>query len=87
MNNLKNLENICIKTLENLDKNKGKEEDKEKYKKYIEVLIRNKFTLILRKIAIEAIYTSHKYVRERNGISSVSLRDLQRFTRAYKFFK
>lgn len=41
---------------------------------------------ILRKNAIEAIYYSHKFVRENNGISSVSLRDLQRFKRAYKFF-
>ena len=82
MKNLENLENICIKTLENLNKKK----DKEKYKKYIEAIIRNKFPSILRKIAIDAIYTSHKYVREKNGVSSVSLRDLQRFRRAYKFF-
>ena len=106
MNNLENLENICIKTLENLDKDKDKEEDKtkdkeenkkkdkeenkkkdkEKYKKYIEAIIINKFPSILREIAIDAIYTSHKYVREKNGVSSVSLRDLQRFRRAYKFF-
>ena len=41
---------------------------------------------ILRTIAIIAIYKSHKFVREKNGISSVSLRDLQRFRRTYNFF-
>ena len=41
---------------------------------------------ILRANAIEAIYFSHIFVRKYNGISSVSLRDLQRFRRAYKFF-
>jgi len=41
---------------------------------------------ILRKIAIEAIYYSHKYVREKNIISAISFRDLQRFKKTYKFF-
>ena len=41
---------------------------------------------ILREAAIYGIYQSHKYVRQTNGKSSVSLRDLQRFKRAYKFF-
>jgi hypothetical protein len=41
---------------------------------------------ILRKNVINAIYYSHKFVRKINGTSSVSLRDLQRFRRAYKFF-
>ena len=63
--------------------------------KYIESIIGEEFpngendnseNSILRKIAIEAIYYSHKYVREKNGISSISLRDLQRFKKTYKFF-
>ena len=39
-----------------------------------------------RKIVNEAIFESHKYVREKNDESSVSLRDLQRFRLAYRFF-
>ena len=41
---------------------------------------------IFREAAIYAIYKSHEHVRKENGKSSVSLRDLQRFKRAYKFF-
>ena len=41
---------------------------------------------IFRDTAIYAIYQSHKYVRQTCGRSSVSLRDLQRFKRSYKFF-
>ena len=41
---------------------------------------------IFRDTAIYAIYQSHTHVRKKNGKSSVSLRDLQRFKRAYKFF-
>ena len=41
---------------------------------------------ILRKNGIEAIYYSHKYVREKNIISAISFRDLQRFKKTYKFF-
>ena len=64
-------------------------------KKYIESIIGEEFPkgenendekTILRNIAIEAINYSHDYVRKVNGISSVSLRDLQRFKRTYKFF-
>ena len=63
--------------------------------KYIESIIGEEFpkgedensdNSFLREKAIEAIYFSHNFVREQNGISSVSLRDLQRFKRAYKFF-
>ena len=64
-------------------------------KKYIESIIGEEFpkgeneeseNSILRKEAIFAIFESHKYIIEKNGKSSVSLRDLQRFKRAYKFF-
>ena len=64
-------------------------------KKYIESIIDEEFpkgenekneNSILREKAIEIIYDSHKYVRQTNGISSVSLRDFQRFRRAYQFF-
>ena len=64
-------------------------------KEYIESIIGTEFpkgenddsnNSFLRNIAIESIHFSHNYVRKYNGISSVSLRDLQRFRRAYKFF-
>ena len=64
-------------------------------KKYIESIIGEEFpkgendeseNSILRKEAIEVIYQSHNFVRKKNGKSSVSLRDLQRFKRAYAFF-
>ena len=64
-------------------------------KEYIESIIGTEFPKgenddsndsFLRKMAIESIHFSHNFVRECNGISSVSLRDLQRFRRAYKFF-
>ena len=62
----------------------------EEEKNYLEDKIGNKFpeieNSILRKNVINAIYYSHKFVRKINGTSSVSLRDLQRFRRAYKFF-
>ena len=66
--------------------------DDEDVKKYIESIIGEEFPkgekndTFLREKAIEAIFFSHRYVREKNGISSVSLRDLQRFKRTYKFF-
>lgn len=67
----------------------------EDIKKYIESIIGEEFhkgesdesqDSFFRKKAIDAIYYSHKFVRENNGVSSVSLRDLQRFRRTYKFF-
>ena len=69
--------------------------DDDDVKKYIECIVGEEFPLgeddkseesILRKAAIDAIHMSHNYVRKENGESSVSLRDLQRFKRAYKFF-
>ena len=69
-------------------------EDKD-VKKYIESIIGEEFPKgesdesqdsFFRNKAIDAIYFSHKFVREKNGVSSVSLRDLQRFRRTYKFF-
>ena len=67
----------------------------EDVKKYIESIIGEEFpkgenkdseNSILRNTAIISIYDSHTFIREINGKSSVSLRDLQRFKRAYKFF-
>ena len=69
--------------------------DENAFEKYIEAIIGIEFpegegkdseNSILRKNAIKAIFDSHNYVRKHNGISSVSLWDLQRFKRAYKFF-
>ena len=69
--------------------------DDEDTKKYIESIIGEEFpegenkdseNSILRNKAIISIYESHKFVRENNGESSVSLRDLKRFEKAYKFF-
>ena len=63
--------------------------------KYIESIVGAEFpkgekkeseNSILRNNVIKAIFESHNYVRNENGESSVSLRDLQRFKRAYKFF-
>ena len=69
--------------------------DENAFEKYIEAIIGIEFpegegkdseNSILRNNAIKAIFDSHNYVRKHNGISSVSLWDLQRFKRAYKFF-
>jgi hypothetical protein len=56
--------------------------------KYIESIIGDdklikKENAFFRQKISEAIFKSHKYVREKNGESSVSLRDLQRFRLAY----
>ena len=69
----------------------------EKYdvEKYIESIIAEEFAksensnpkdTILRVVALEVINKSHNYVSQVNEISPVSLRDLQRFKKAYKFF-
>ena len=64
-------------------------------KNYIENIIDEEFpegenddsdNSFLRKVAIDSIYDSHKFIKERNGSSSVSLRDIQRFRIVYKFF-
>ena len=69
--------------------------DNDDVKTYIESIIGKEFppgdkdeseNSILRNVAIDVIYDSHNFVREKNGKSSVSLRDLQRFRRAYIFF-
>ncbi len=69
--------------------------DENDVKKYIESIIGEEFpkgeneeskNTFFRNIAIDTIFKSHQYVRKINGKSSVSLRDLQRFKRAYKFF-
>ena len=58
--------------------------------KYIDSIIGEEFPKeedeYFRKNVIDAIHKSHVFVREKNGKSSVSLRDLQRFRIAYKFF-
>lgn len=77
------LENIITEYLTSNDDKKG---IKDKIKDIIGDEYPKIENSILRKNAIEAIYYSHKFVRKYNGISSVSLRDLQRFKRAYKFF-
>ena len=77
------LENIITEYLTSNDDKKG---IKDKIKDIIGDEYPKIENSILRKNAIEAIYYSHKFVREKKGISSVSLRDLQRFKRAYKFF-
>ena len=41
---------------------------------------------IMKEIAFDMIYNSHILVKELNEISLVSLRDIQRFKKAYKFF-
>ena len=65
-------------------------------KNYIELILEDEFpkdeneeseNSILRKIAIDAIYDSYISIKEYNRISSVSLRDIQRFKIAYNFFK
>ena len=69
--------------------------DNEDIKNYIENIISDEFpkgekedseNSILRKIAIDTIYNSHKFIEKKNGISSVSLRDFQRFKKTYRFF-
>ena len=66
-------------------------------KKYIENIINEEFPIkeengnnnnsFLRKIAIESIYDSHKFIKKINGTSSVSLRDIQKYKIIYKFLK
>ena len=73
------IETICIKYFD-------VDENKKKIESIIESQLPEIKNTILRKVAIKAIYDSHEYVQKKNGISSVSLRDLQRFRRAYKFF-
>ena len=60
-------------------------------KKYIESIIGGdelfkKEDESFRKKVNDAIFYSHNFVREKNDKSSVSLRDLQRFRLAYRFF-
>ena len=69
--------------------------DNNDIRKYIEIIICEEFpkgcdddseNSILRNIAIDVIYESHIFLKKTHGISSVSLRDFQKFKMAYKFF-
>ena len=69
--------------------------DNNDIRKYIEIIICEEFpkgcddnseNSILRNIEIDVIYESHIFLKKTHGISSVSLRDFQKFKKAYKFF-
>lgn len=70
-------------------------------KKFIENIINEEFPIkeensnsnknnnnsFLRKTAIDSIYDSHQFIKKINGISSFSLRDIQKYKIFYKFLK
>ena len=56
-------------------------------KKYIQNMVKTViFDLKLSELATELIAKSQNFIREKNGVSSVSLREIRRFIIFYKFF-
>jgi len=69
--------------------------DDDNIKKYMKSILEEDFpqdkngngkNWIIKEIAMDMIYNSHLSFKELNEISLVSLRDIQRFKKAYKFF-
>ena len=84
------IESFYWKEIENKNKEKAekKEEDKEKMKSLENYLSKKEYyeCTELKKIASNAIIEAQQYVRDKNDVSSVSLREIRRFSIFYNFF-
>jgi hypothetical protein len=75
------IKNIISESIGKVFKNKKDKNINEKNDKKIEENLKN-----IHNIARGMVSNAQNYIRSRNGISSVSLRDIRRFSMLFEFF-